>query len=484
MAITVFISCVRTEFSSCRDHLARELIAVGLKPVYQTALPDATSRLLQHLCSLVRGSTYVVHLVGVGTGEKPEEFEVEDLLSTDDQLRRFLERHMEPAAIRRLTYTQWEAWLGLYYKGGCFVYKYNSPSVGFVHVNDAKNAGFQSNESEAKDQAAHFERLRTWGQYRRDFWDYWELSTRVLVSIYGSPESPMAPEPNAPARFVIGMVQASNVYVFRADLHWGIHWIRVVDKTEVRLGDRRRRNELISLAMQRAGDTIDQLPANSGLVVELVLPRAMILEPLETWSAIGLSTAPNVRREIHRHYPLRLRLAERLTGHPAAKVKQRVTWWAQHDRLSMRVMGEQDEAHPESAWAYIHENKPPRREWWERKPVVCVAFVRKPHLPWLRHAARVWGGVWRGGIAGAPERGVFQSAIDAGVPFIVWPDGEGVDRQVLAQHLQDCGFPAKLCQYFHELTPGSYCVLDESSGSPWPKEPPLGIEVSRLPEGQ
>ena len=221
-------------------------------------------------------------------------------------------------------------------------------------------------------------------------------------------------------------------------------------------------------------------------MVELVLFTDLLLESFRPWRdrwMVALSAFPDIRRLIHEEYPVRLRFDRHWEPGPVAeRLRWRVEWLKGcQDQLFEVIHDLKDlDGQPQGPsaprlWAVIQDEKSPERDWWRDESVVCAAFTKRPLLERHQAVRRVSA---RRTEAKPPP---FFNAIDYGVPFVVWPNKKPADKQTVALHLKNCPRPAELCRHFYKRDPESFCVLDESCGSPWPSESNLVSEVALHP---
>ncbi len=90
--VRVFLSCVSNEFRAYRELHRQQLATAGVEPVVQEHFADSNSPILERLDAKVKGSDFVIHLVGVGTGFRPKDglpgypSEVEQFLAQRDRV--------------------------------------------------------------------------------------------------------------------------------------------------------------------------------------------------------------------------------------------------------------------------------------------------------------------------------------------------------------------------------------------------------------
>ncbi|MBC8116356.1 MAG: hypothetical protein H7062_18360, partial [Candidatus Saccharimonas sp.] len=126
MSLRLFLSAVTDTHEALRSRLAEHLRPGGFVVVHQREFVEVGRTTLVKLALFIERETdSVLHLVGAKVGSVPSTDEADDLLRHcgEAALRQRFPRLFEGDAFRRLTYTQWEAWLGLFYQKHVVVYQ-------------------------------------------------------------------------------------------------------------------------------------------------------------------------------------------------------------------------------------------------------------------------------------------------------------------------------------------------------------------------
>jgi hypothetical protein len=116
MAISVFLSTVSDEFRAYRDQLVHDLTRHDVAVKVQEDFKDLGGDTLDKLDVYIAQCDAVVHLAGDMCGAAADETQQQALLAKHSDLQSKLPPLGE--ALKngfRLAYTQWEAWLALYY---------------------------------------------------------------------------------------------------------------------------------------------------------------------------------------------------------------------------------------------------------------------------------------------------------------------------------------------------------------------------------
>ena len=112
--VKLFLSCVSDEFGDDRDALRRALTRPNVEIKIQEDFQAMGGDTLALLEDYVESCDVVVHFIGDMAGSAPKPSSVDDLLKRRPELAaRLAEKGMDRAALGRLTYTQWEAWLAI-----------------------------------------------------------------------------------------------------------------------------------------------------------------------------------------------------------------------------------------------------------------------------------------------------------------------------------------------------------------------------------
>src|SRR6516164_1601363 len=112
--VKLFLSCVSDEFGAYRDALRQALTRRNVEVKIQEDFKPDGGDTLAMLEAYVEACDVVVHFVGDMAGSAPATTSVDDLLARRPKLAdRLAAKGMDRAALRRRTYTQWEAWLAI-----------------------------------------------------------------------------------------------------------------------------------------------------------------------------------------------------------------------------------------------------------------------------------------------------------------------------------------------------------------------------------
>jgi hypothetical protein len=116
VSVNIFISCVSDEFRGCREQLRNDLEHHNVHVKVQEGFKDYGVATLEKLDIYIRSCDLVVHLVGGMTGAAagPESTRV-ILEKCPGIAERFPPLGEALAEGEAISYTQWEAWLALYY---------------------------------------------------------------------------------------------------------------------------------------------------------------------------------------------------------------------------------------------------------------------------------------------------------------------------------------------------------------------------------
>ena len=126
MSLRLFLSAVNENHRALRERLAERLRPGGFVIVQEREFVEVGRTTLVKLALFIEKETDgVLHLVGAKVGSVPSMAEADDLLRHIGvaPLRQRFSGLFEGDAFRRLTYTQWEAWLGLFYQKHVIVYQ-------------------------------------------------------------------------------------------------------------------------------------------------------------------------------------------------------------------------------------------------------------------------------------------------------------------------------------------------------------------------
>lgn len=167
----LFLSCVSHEFRGYRDVLSANLAQPGVELRRQEDFVNAGQSTLEKLNEYIRTCDAVIHLIGHATGAYPPPAAVDELLKAiPDFVSKFgLEELIKSPG---LSYTQWEAWLGLYYDKKVAVYLATDKTQ--------REAGFTPDSVQRQRQELHWKRLKGRGWDRKEFVSPNDLSIEVL----------------------------------------------------------------------------------------------------------------------------------------------------------------------------------------------------------------------------------------------------------------------------------------------------------------
>ncbi len=162
MAVQLFLSCVSDEFGAYRDTLRGALTRPNVEVKIQEDFKALGGDTLMKLEAYIKRCEAVVHIVGDMTGSPPKDFGLQAFLSRHPDIK----TKLPPlgAAIdggAAVSYTQWEAWLALYYGKNLII-----AAPGSNYARDLSlTPNFAPTEQCRAAQAAHLERLRALGRY-------------------------------------------------------------------------------------------------------------------------------------------------------------------------------------------------------------------------------------------------------------------------------------------------------------------------------
>lgn len=162
MAVQLFLSCVSHEFGAYRDALRGALTRPNVELKIQEDFKALGGDTLMKLEAYIKRCEAVVHFVGDMTGSPPKDFGLQALLSRHPDIKTKLPSL--GAAIdggAAISYTQWEAWLALYFDKDLVI---AAPGSNFAR-DLTLTPNFAPTEQCKAAQAAHLERLRALGCY-------------------------------------------------------------------------------------------------------------------------------------------------------------------------------------------------------------------------------------------------------------------------------------------------------------------------------
>ncbi|HBE62171.1 MAG TPA: hypothetical protein DDX19_05270 [Rhodopirellula baltica] len=171
---SVFISCVTHEFRHYRDLLAARLSLPGVEVRHQESFIDSGTTTLGKLKEYISTCDAVIHVIGDSTGSYPTAAEVGKLRSELDKFGSTfdLSELEKPPGI---SYTQWEAWLAIYYDKPVLIYKAADLA--------SRSPEFAFNQEQKERQRIHWRLLEANGRDRREFASAEELVIEVLRSL-------------------------------------------------------------------------------------------------------------------------------------------------------------------------------------------------------------------------------------------------------------------------------------------------------------
>ena len=115
--VKLFLSCVSDEFGAYRDELRRKLTRPNVEVKIQEDFKALGGDTLSMLEEYIEHCQAVVHFVGDMTGSAPHDFTVAELLARHSDFKtRLPPLGAALDAGKRISYTQWEAWLALYFR--------------------------------------------------------------------------------------------------------------------------------------------------------------------------------------------------------------------------------------------------------------------------------------------------------------------------------------------------------------------------------
>jgi Domain of unknown function (DUF4062) len=146
--VKLFLSCASDEFGAYRDELRRKLTRSNVEVKIQEDFRALGGDTLSMVEEYIEHCDAVVHFAGDITGSAPKGFSVAELLARRPDVKtRLPPLGTALDAGARGSYTQWEAWLALYFRKDLVI---AAPGQGFVR--DPKIAATKDSEEA---QAAH-----------------------------------------------------------------------------------------------------------------------------------------------------------------------------------------------------------------------------------------------------------------------------------------------------------------------------------------
>ncbi len=176
MAVQLFLSCVSNEFGAEREALRRALTRPNVEVKIQEDFKALGGDTLAKLEDYIRQCQAVVHLVGDMAGSAPNAYVVSELLARRPDLKtRLPPLGAAVDAGAAISYTQWEAWLALYFRKDLVIAE-PAPGPG----QDAASPALAQSKVA---QAEHLDRLREVGRYPEvRFTDRNDLVAQIFAS--------------------------------------------------------------------------------------------------------------------------------------------------------------------------------------------------------------------------------------------------------------------------------------------------------------
>lgn len=178
----VFISSVSDEFGSYRESLAKRLARISFMVTSQKNFGTLGSTTLQKLHNHIHDCDAVVHLVGDAAGAAPPIAAIRSLLNRcPDLLHRFADlKSATDQELEEITYTQWEAYIAIYYKIDVLIYR---PSEGVQRNKKYRDYEIARKSREKSLQSRHFMRLKGLGSDRGSFSSSTKLGDVVIEDL-------------------------------------------------------------------------------------------------------------------------------------------------------------------------------------------------------------------------------------------------------------------------------------------------------------
>ncbi|TYP80667.1 MULTISPECIES: tetratricopeptide repeat protein [Nitrosomonas] len=157
--IRIFLSTVSAEFRSYRDALRHDLERPNVTVKVQEDFIATGTETLDKLDEYLQQCDAVIHLVGDMTGALAQAPSLAFILKQCPKLAERLpplHPFLEPGA-QALSYTQWEAWLALYYRKRLI--------IAIPEAGAPRDAQYQPNEEQRKQQQQHLARLAALEHY-------------------------------------------------------------------------------------------------------------------------------------------------------------------------------------------------------------------------------------------------------------------------------------------------------------------------------
>jgi hypothetical protein len=460
MPTSVFLSCVSEELRAYRHRLAQELLKIEATVYTQESFQNRGDLLFDTLDRYIRQSNYVVHLIGDARGQEPGRSVVGNVLGSKsyDGLADCLKRaEVDPY---RLSYTQWEYWLGVFHQRRCLVY---------LLCKDREPAD--------PTQLQHLKWIRARGPLRARPENEWHLVALVMSSLLNLSGRP-APGQIAPAAappvpvLVLALHTSTDGYRLEGALRVGSGCWRLGSPVPV---DVRRAAELtgaFSDVIHRGRAVLAEEKASSSEVepeVELALPAELLFRPSTDWRWYPKGGRSGAGAPIREWFVFRLRLAGRPSTGPAVRTLERRLALLADNHGLLAAVYPVDQLRPPNGgppFAVVHDH-PANQDWWQYEQAVCGGFTDPP-------APRPsWGSLFRRSQPVPPIR----AAVERGVPYLVWPEGPAVGTAALVGYL-GAFRPGELCTALKAFNAPRYAVLADAPGGLLPDDLPLVSDVT------
>ncbi|MBL7733015.1 MAG: tetratricopeptide repeat protein [Chitinophagaceae bacterium] len=157
-SINLFISCVSSEFASYRGALRKYFTRPNIEVKIQEDFYDNGGPTLEKLDDYIKNCDAVIHIAGDMTGSMANAPSVQYIKDSYPDFGTRI-RSLQPVldGTEQLSYTQWEAWLAVYFKKRLFIVV---PNAG---VN--RDSKYVFDATQAAHQQAHLDKLAAEGYY-------------------------------------------------------------------------------------------------------------------------------------------------------------------------------------------------------------------------------------------------------------------------------------------------------------------------------
>src|ERR1700722_2528564 len=174
--VKLFLSCVSDEFGVYRDELRRKLTRPNVEMKIQEDFKALGGDTLSMLEEYIEHCDAVVHFAGSMTGSMPKDFCVAELLARRPDLKtRLPPLGAALDAGAKISYTQWEAWLAIYFRKYLVI---AAPGKGFV-----REPKIPATKDPKETQAAHLKWRLEIGLYSEvRFTDKNDLVAQIFAS--------------------------------------------------------------------------------------------------------------------------------------------------------------------------------------------------------------------------------------------------------------------------------------------------------------